>query len=301
MKENIKKNKTRLIVYGVLFVVLVASSIAGVLLYNSGHGTVGSIRIKLIPIARTFNELDPVIRNGYIKAECDGKKLVVTYKNDDAKINEKFIYEYHLVDGISYISNTYSDANSQIGDFIATNMIEAIYKLNNGKGKVSDRYRITSFGATSIKDGVVYTNKEEIVTVELNLNSNIVENAIALNIETIQESDYIHVEELAEMVNSLNRLRTYKIKKKDTILYVRDGGQYFEIFFSYSDKEIMLRSAGSVIKILKPELFAKISDEKGIVDLNTTTSEFRTIENVTFKEEGIFEKSGQIYEVILLK
>lgn len=301
MKENIRINKVRLIVYGIITAVLIASSIAGAILYKNGSGTVGSVRIKLIPISTAFNNLDSVIRNGHIESKCTGTEIVVSYINKEAKIDQEFVYEFKTEEGIDYITNTYSDANSEIGDFIATNMIEAIYKLNQGIGKVSDKYRITSFGATSLKDGAIYRNKEEIITVDLNIKTNIVENAVALNLETIQDSDYIHVDELSEMKSNLQRSRTFRIVKRDTILYVKEDDVYYEVFFQFSDKEIMYRSAGSVINILKPELYKKLNDGTGNLDFNIQSNEYRIIENVTFQETGIFDSTDHIHEFLIFK
>lgn len=301
MKENIKKNKVRIIVYGVIAFLLIVASISGAILFKKGNGTVGSVKIKLVPISEAFNSLDSVIRNGNIKSQCTGKEIVVEYKNKKSNTDEKFVYNYKTEDGINYITNTYSDANSEIGDFIATNMIEAIYKVNNGSGKVSDKYRLTSFSATSIRDGVEYMNKEEIITVNLNISTNVVNNALALNIETIQDSDYIHVEELSEMKDNLLRNRTYRLVKRDTTLYIKEDDVYYEIFFEFKDKEIMQRSAGSVISILKPDLYKNIIDEDGKIDFNITVSGFRIIENVTFQESGIFKDVDHIYEFLIFK
>ena len=282
MKENIRINKVRLIVYGIITVVLIASSIAGAILYKKGSGTVGSVRIKLIPISTAFNNLDAVIRNGHIESKCTGTEIVVSYINKDAKIDQKFVYEFKSEEGIDYI-------------------IEAIYKLNQGIGKVSDKYRITSFGATSLKDGAIYRNKEEIITVDLNIKTNIVNNAVALNLETIQDSDYIHVDELSEMKPNLQRSRTFRIVKRDTILYVKEDDVYYEVFFQFSDKEIMYRSAGSVISILKPELYKKLNDGTGNLDFNIQSNEYRIIENVTFQETGIFDSTDHIHEFLIFK
>ncbi len=301
MKENIRNNKKRLIVYGIIALITITFSISGAILFNKGHGTVGSVRVKLIPITLAFNDLDAVIRNGFVEAECTGTQIVVTYKNEDANIDEKFIYEFKTQDNIDYITNTYSDANSEMGDFIATNMIEAIYKVNLGTGKVSDTYRLSSFGATSLKDGAVYTNKEEIVTVELNIKTDILKNALALNIETIQDSDYIHVEELAELTDSLQKNRTFRMEKRDTTVYVKEDDIYYEVFFSFKDKEIMLRSAASVVKILKPDLYTKLYDGNNKLDFNIASTEYRVIENVTFQEQGIFKNNQNIYEVLMFK
>ncbi len=301
MKENIRNNKKRLIIYGILAIITITFSISGAILFNTGHGTVGSVRVKLIPIAFAFNDLDAVIRNGYVKAECNGKEIVVTYKNPDAHIDERFVYEFKTQDNIDYITNTYSDANSETGDFVATNMVEAIYKVNAGTGKVSDTYRLSSFGATSLRDGVVYTDKEEIVTVELNIKTNIVKNALALNIETIQDSDYIHVEELAELTSSLQKNRTFRIEKRDTTMYVKEEDIYYEIFFSFKDREIMLRSAASAIKILKPDLYTKLYNGTNKLDFNITLSEYKIIENVSFSEQGIFKSNENIFEVFMFK
>ncbi len=300
MKENFKNNKVRVIVWGIIAIITIASSISGAILFKTGHGTVGSVRVKLIPIAREFNKLDAVIRNGNIEATCKGKEIIVTYKNANGN-EEKFIYTFKSEDNIDYLTNTYSDSTSTNGDFIATNMIEAIYKLNGGTGKVSDKYRISSFSATSLKDGAVYTNKEEIVTVELNIKTNIVTNAVALNIETIQESDYIHIDELTELATSLQRNKVFRIVKRDTTAYVKEDNIYYEIFFSYKDKEIMLRSAGSIIYILKPELYKKLNDGTGILDFHIASPDYQMVENVTFQEVGIFESNNNIYEFLIFK
>ena len=97
MKENIRNNKVRIIIYGILMILFIASSISGAVLYKKGHGTVGSVRVKLIPIADEFNKLDNVIRKGYISAACEGKDIVVTYSNETGTLNEKFVYSYKNV------------------------------------------------------------------------------------------------------------------------------------------------------------------------------------------------------------
>ena len=130
MKENIKNNKVRIIVYGILAVLLLASGISGIVLYKNGHGTVGSVKVKLIPIANQFNKLDEVIRKGYVSAAVDGKEIIVTYSNETGALNEKFVYTYKNEEGVEYLTNSYSDKNSEYGYFVATNMMEAIYKIN---------------------------------------------------------------------------------------------------------------------------------------------------------------------------
>ncbi len=301
MKENIRNNKVRIIVYGVIALIFIASSITGIISYKNGHGTVGSVKVKLNPIVRAFNQLDAVVQKGYVSAAVDGKEIVVTYSNDAGTLNEKFVYTYKNEDGIEYLTNSYSDKNNDYGYFIAENMLEAIYRNNGGSGLVGDKYRLTSFTATSIKDGAVYQNKEEITTVNLNIKTNIMQNAIALNIETIQESDYIKVDELAEMMPTLKRNRTFRMVKKDTTVYVKDSDSYYEIFFSFKDREIMTRSAGSIIKIINPDLYKKLDDGTGSMDLTLSMKEFRVIENVSFQQQGIFNSNEHIYEILLFK
>ena len=299
MKENIKNNKSRLLVWGIIAFISVIFAISGIISFNKGHGTVGSVRIKLIPVANEFNKIDAVIRKGNIKAECDGKQLIITYKDKAFNIDEKYIYEFGSEEDVNYITNTYSKANSEMGDFIAINLIEAIYKLNHGTEKVSERYRISSFGATSVKDGAKYEETEELITVKLNLNTDIIKNVAELNIETIQESDYLHVDDLKDMVEKLESTRTYTLTKRDTVVYVKKDSSYYEIYFYYKDKEIMMRSAGSIIKILKPNLYDKIANSDGIVNFSGISNEYRITENVTFTEPGIFPKNERIYEIVL--
>ena len=299
MKENIKNNKTRLKVWSIIAFITIAFSISGIILFNNGHGTVGSVRIKLIPVAKEFNKVDAVIRKGNLKAECNGKELIITYKDKTFNIDEKYVYEFGTEEDISYITNTYSKANSEMGDFIAINLIEAIYRLNNGTERVSDKYRISSFSATSVKDGATWEETEELITVKLNLNTNIMKNVAELKIETIQESDYFHIDDLKDMVSDLETKRTFTLTKRDTVIYVKKEESYYEIYFYYKDKEIMMRSAGSVIKLLKPTLYEKIANSDGIVDFSGMSNEYRITENVTFTEPGIFPKNERIYEIVL--
>lgn len=301
MKENIKNNKVRIIVYGIITFLAIAFSISGAILYKSGHGTVGSVRVKLMPIATAFNNLDAIVQKKYVSATCDGKDIVVTYSDEAGKLNEKFVYSYKNEEGLEYLTNSYSDKNSEYGYFIAENMVEAIYKVNKGDGLVGSKYRLTTFSATSIKDGAQYQNKEEITTINLNINTDIVKNSVALKLETIQESDYIHIDELAEMMPSLASTRTFRMAKKDTIVYIKEAGSYYEIFFQAKDKEILLRSAGSIINIMKPELYKKLDNGTGAMDFSIPGKEFRIIENVSFQTPGVFTKNTGIFEIILFK
>ena len=301
MIGNIKTNKTRIIVWGSIALFSIIFSILGSISFNNGHGTVGSIRVKLIPIANAFNELDAIIRNGNMNAKCSGRKIVVTFNNPNGK-KEKYEYKFNSKDGVDYISNTYSDSSKSTGEFIATNMIEAIYKINGGKGKVSDKYRLTSFSATSVKDGASYETKNELTMIDLNIKTNIVNNAVALKIQTIQESDYIHVEELAEMVPNLNKIKSYRLKKEKTTLYVKESAIYYELYFSFSDKEIMERSATSAIYILKPELYNKLLDEEtGMLNFSISSGDYKVTENVVFQEERIFDNNSNITEILVFK
>jgi len=301
IKENFAKNKKRIIVWGSIALFSIVFSVLGSISFNNGHGTVGSIRVKIIPITNTFNELDAVIRNGKIKAKVSGRDIVVTYEGANSK-TEKYVYSFDSKDGVDYITNTYPDSNKTNGEFIATNMIEAIYKINGGKGKVSDKYRLTSFSATSVKDGASYSSKNELTTVDINIRTNIVNNAIALKVQTIQESDYIHVEELAEMLPNLKKIKTYRLKKDNTTIYVKESAIYYEVYFSFKDKEIMERTAASIIYILKPELYNKLIDEStGMLNFNISSGDYKITENVSFQEERVFDSLENITELLIFK
>ena len=55
-----------------LFILCVITFVLGIVgknSFNNGHGNIGSIRYKLLPIQEEFMRLDTVIRNGNIKAE----------------------------------------------------------------------------------------------------------------------------------------------------------------------------------------------------------------------------------------
>ena len=80
-----------------------------------------------------------------------------------------------------------------------------------------------------------------------------------------------------------------------------DSDVYYEVFFSFTDKEIMLRTAGSIVKIINPTLYAKLDDGTGAMDFTVQSNEFRIIENVSFQQPGIFNTNSGIYELLLFK
>ena len=128
MIKNIKKNKYRIILWGLIMIIFSFSAYVGINKYEEGYGKKGQARLKLIPIAKEFNRQDAIIRYGDLTADTKGSKIVVTYspKKGDKK---KFTYEYSKEGTHEIISNSYEIEDGYLPELIATGMMDAIYKL----------------------------------------------------------------------------------------------------------------------------------------------------------------------------
>ena len=87
----------RLIFWGVIWLIIVACAGLGIYMYFNGHGEMGKIRKKLVPIADQFNNLSYIVdlkqnSNIDVVAKVTQDKIVVSYITDRTESTFDFVY-----------------------------------------------------------------------------------------------------------------------------------------------------------------------------------------------------------------
>ena len=289
-----KENKKRIIFWGIVFLLCVFASVFGYFKYDEGYGKNGEARRKLHAVANEFNKLDSVIRKGTLETSVKEDKLVIKSKTD----NKEYEYVYYKKNNIEYITSQYS-TNDSVGTSIALNVVDAVYRNNKGSGSVTDFYSYDTFKTTTINDGVIYSGESNI-TISINLNANIVSN-LAGKIPTLKEGNSITKKELVQMRSALNKDKKFRLKKEDLILYVKDNGNNYEIFFQFSNETDMFRSLVNVVDILNPSIYNHMVDVNGVINIQTDSPYYNVITNAVFNEPDIFTDTSSIYKVMISK
>ena len=127
-----KGNKTRLIFWSIVWVIVLILGGFGYYSYLSGHGVKGEVRHNLKPIVEKFNGLNGL--ESYksaginITAEINGTQIVVTYKTSGATATFTFDYQTIATEKILYMK--YSSADEATANLIIKSMIESVSMLN---------------------------------------------------------------------------------------------------------------------------------------------------------------------------
>ena len=296
MKENFRQNKKRILFWGVLFIITLSMSISGIVLSGSGHGKIGSKRIELIPIAKKFNELDAVIKHGDLIATVKSDKLVVTETEKD------YVYTYTLetMGTTKYLASTYDGKSKKTGDFVAFQLVDAIYKLNLGEDDLGKYYNLESFTESTVELGAQYKADGKKGTIFINIKGNIV-NKMAGKIATIQEKSIITPNDLSEMFSQLEEKQAFVIEKGDTTIYIKDLKTTYDIYASFTDTLVVTRSLANVVGLLKPEVYDSLFDDNENIVFQYNSPAYKYYTNVTINETGIFKKPSGLYRIRLYK
>lgn len=301
MVSNIKKNKGRIIFWGIVLIACVVIAIIGIKKYEEGYGKTGQARQKLIPIANEFNKQDAIIRYGDITAVTKGSKIVVTYKPEKSD-KKKFVYEYSKVGSREIISNTYSSEDVYLGELIAGGMMDAIYKLHGGNESVLSTYKYSAFYSTTIENGVTISSGKD-TTIKLDINANVIELCNGLDLEKAV-TGYVTQGDLSNMLDFLDQHKTFRIHKKNITIYVRDNGDTYDIFAENLDltsDDDLYNSLVNVIKLLNDQSLNQIRSAGDRLNKNSKDSLYEVRLNATFTEIDIFNSDSNLIRVIIPK
>ncbi len=224
-----KENRVRFFVWGIIMVLLLSSSLYGIVLYYEGYGKTGQLREKLQPIVYAFNNLEGlnVYKNADIKinAELDEDKIVVTYST--VKINHSYDFQYVNMDGENVIKAVFNQADETAANVIIYSMIDATsVAVGFSEGDVYDDFKVDDFYRTNVKDGVQLVMDKSTIEVLINVDKSPI-NYVDINDLT---KDYLVDSDISNMQYTLLNNSIFTYTKSDTVLFVQDDGDKYVLY-----------------------------------------------------------------------
>lgn len=247
-----KGNKTRLIFWGIIWVVVLGLSGFGYYSYLNGHGIKGEVRHNLKPIVEKFNSLKGLetYRNAGIEvnAEIKDTQIIVNYKTSGATASFTFDYQNISTEKVLYMK--YSTADEATANLIIKSMIESVSIVNgHNEGEVFDNYKLEDFYNTTIMEGVQIksvTNGNEIY---IDINKSIVDGIKNNNTNNDNKTSTITEEDLTSLKNELTFQKDSLIQKETITLYVTESDQEYTIYIV--DTNTTNNNYNSVLTVIK--------------------------------------------------
>lgn len=301
-----KGNKTRLIFWGIIWIVVLSLAGFGYYSYLNGHGIKGEVRHNLKPIVEKFNNLkglEAYKKAGIdISAEIKETQIVVNYKTSGATASFTFDYQNIASEKVLYMK--YSTADEATANLIIKSMIESVSIVNgHTEGEVFNRYKLEDFFNTTILEGVQIksvTNGNEIY---IDINKSIIDGI--KNNENNTENTIISIneEDLNTLKNDLTTQKEALIQKDTVTLYVTENDKEYKIYIvDTNQNNNNYISVSNVIKILTNEE-TLIKFNTNIKDLNSN-QQFENIKITINKDVTSIEKltvKNNVTEIVITK
>jgi hypothetical protein len=229
-------------------------------------------------------------------ATVKSDKLIVKDTNRD------FTYTYTLEEknNIQYISCAYSGREKKTGDFVAFELVDAIYKLNLGDKDLSKYYNLESFKESTIELGAQYQGDDKNGAIFINIKGDIFAQ-MSGKIQTLQQKAVITPNEMADIFTKLETDKVYEYEKDNTKIYVQNTTNNYEIYVSFEDDYVLNHSLANVIGILKPEVYDSLFNDNGEIEFQFNSPAYKLYTNVRFTEGNIFKNPTGLYHVRLHK
>lgn len=300
-----KGNKTRLIFWSIVWVIVLILGGFGYYSYLSGHGVKGEVRHNLKPIVEKFNGLNGL--ESYksaginITAEINGTQIVVTYKTSGATATFTFDYQTIATEKILYMK--YSSADEATANLIIKSMIESVSMVNgHNEGEVFETYKLEDFYNTTIVEGVQIKSITNSNEVYINIGKSIIDgmkNAINnTNIESITTED------LATLKTDIGATNEFYKEKETITLYIINTTTSYNIYITDTNTKGN-KNYESITNVIK-ELTNDITLQKfttNITDLNSN-KEFENITVTINKDVSTIEKltgKTNVTEIVITK
>lgn len=301
-----KGNKTRLLFWGIIWIVVLGLAGFGYYSYLNGHGIKGEVRHNLKPIVEKFNNLKGL--EGYkkagidISAEIKETQIVVNYKTSGATASFTFDYQNIASEKVLYMK--YSTADEATANLIIKSMIESVSIVNgHTEGEVFNTYKLEDFFNTTILEGVQIksvTNGNEIY---IDINKSIIDGIKNNENNTENTIVSINEEDLNTLKNDLTTQKESLIQKDTVTLYVTENTKEYTIYIvDTNQNNNNYISVSNVIKILTNEE-TLIKFNTNIKDLNSN-QQFENIKITINKDVTSIEKltvKNNVTEIVITK
>lgn len=300
-----KGNKTRLLFWGIVWIIVLALAGGGYYSYLSGHGVKGEVRHNLKPIVEKFNNLKGL--ESYksaginITAEIKGTQIIVTYKTTGATATFTFDYQTIATEKVLYMK--YSSADEATANLIIKSMIESVSMVNgHDEGEVFNTYKLEDFYNTSILDGVQIKSVTNSNEVYIGINKSVIDGMKNKNNNT--NLTEITAEDLATLKTDLGATNEFYKEKDSTTLYILNTQTSYNIYISDTNAKSnkIYESITNVIKELTDEVTLQ-KFTTNITDLNSN----KQFENITItinKDVSTIEKLNgktNVIEIVITK
>ena len=300
-----KGNKTRLLFWGIVWIIVLALAGGGYYSYLSGHGVKGEVRHNLKPIVEKFNNLKGL--ESYksaginITAEIKGTQIIVTYKTTGATATFTFDYQTIATEKVLYMK--YSSADEATANLIIKSMIESVSMVNgHDEGEVFNTYKLEDFYNTSILDGVQIKSVTNSNEVYIGINKSVIDGMKNKNNNT--NLTEITAEDLATLKTDLGATNEFYKEKDSTTLYILNTQTSYNIYISDTNTKSnkIYESITNVIKELTNEVTLQ-KFTTNITDLNSN-KQFENITVTINKDVSTIEKLNgktNVIEIVITK
>lgn len=300
-----KGNKTRLLFWGIVWIIVLALAGGGYYSYLSGHGVKGEVRHNLKPIVEKFNNLKGL--ESYksaginITAEIKGTQIIVTYKTTGATATFTFDYQTIATEKVLYMK--YSSADEATANLIIKSMIESVSMVNgHDEGEVFNTYKLEDFYNTSILDGVQIKSVTNSNEVYIGINKSVIDGMKNKNNNT--NLTEITAEDIATLKTDLGATNEFYKEKDSTTLYILNTQTSYNIYISDTNAKSnkIYESITNVIKELTNEVTLQ-KFTTNITDLNSN-KQFENITVTINKDVSTIEKLNgktNVIEIVITK
>lgn len=301
-----KGNKTRLIFWGIIWIVVLALAGFGYYSYLNGHGIKGEVRHNLKPIVEKFNNLKGLetYKNAGIdiNAEIKDTQIIVSYKTSGATASFTFDYQNIATEKVLYMK--YSTADEATANLIIKSMIESVSIVNgHQEGEVFNKYKLEDFFNTTILEGVQIKSVTNGNEVYIDINKSVIDGLKNSNNNQENTSTTITEEDLVSLKNELTAQKESLIQKDTVTLYVTENDKEYAIYIvDTNEKNNNYTSISNVIKTLTNEE-TLLKFNTNIKDLNSN-QQFENIKVTINKDVTSIEKlmvKENVTEIVITK
>lgn len=283
-----KEDKTKLITKIVLCALSFLICAYGFILRLNGYGKTGQIRKELTTVIKKYNSLSMIENNtADIKAKYRNKSIVVKYTT--SRVDIDYIFKYEKVGNLKTIKLEYKEGDSARAEDVTKAMIEAVsMTAGNQEGKVFSQYQYKNFYKTELKDGVKLENNDGIITIQIVLQTDLLDNIKDLFFEE-SFTTHISIENLSDLQKDLKNNEKFLITKGNIMLYVVETETSYEIYSSDSEQNIknIYESIMSVVNILDINLYNELLNQNIDITTEVTNDKYQIDirpEEITFNQ-----------------
>lgn len=301
-----KGNKTRLIFWGIIWIIILALAGFGYYSFLNGHGIKGEVRHNLKPIVEKFNNLkglETYKKAGIeINAEIKDTQIVVNYKTSGSSAAFTFDYQNIATEKVLYMK--YSTADEATANLIIKSMIESVSIVNgHQEGEVFNKYKLEDFFNTTILEGVQIKSVTNGNEVYIDINKSVIDGLKNSNNNQENTSTTITEEDLVSLKNELTTQKESLILKDTVTLYVTENDKEYTIYIvDTNEKNNNYTSISNVIKTLTNEE-TLLKFNTNIKDLNSN-QQFENIKVTINKDVTSIEKlmvKENVTEIVITK